>query len=139
LRGAEEVVSRTFVGANRRGGVGAQNTTLHQVHISDAIGFGSKSARSIPRHDIVDPIIQVLVNDTVQRGLDSIVVRNPVIEIAGINMPGERDLLGVIETADALGFGLGLLRAGKIIDARMAIIAMTTRSSIRVNPREGEG
>lgn len=55
--------------------------------------------------------------------------------IVGKCVKGATDLLDVADALDAVGAGLvALARAGRSILARMPMMAMTTSSSMRVNP-----
>jgi len=54
--------------------------------------------------------------------------------VARIQVHGDADLFGIAQTSDGQSFVLALARAGSKRPARMAIMAMTTSSSMSVNP-----
>jgi len=62
--------------------------------------------------------------------------RDDVTEIILIQLRGKPNLSEITETTCRLGTLLGMDKAGNSIAAKMAMIAMTTSSSMSVNARQ---
>ena len=65
----------------------------------------------------------------------TVIIYKLVVVIAGILNPTQHQLPGIAHALDGLGPDLCRVNAGNNIAARMAMMAITTRSSISVKPR----
>ena len=108
---AEVVVRGTFVGTDRAAGVPPQ----HTVEDPGVIGVADiRCPRTCaPRHDVVHPVVKDLSVDGFDGFVDAVVVGDAITAVGCIEKPGQSDLLGVVQTADALGLGLGFAECGQ--------------------------
>jgi hypothetical protein len=103
---AEIFVGGTFVGADRAAEIFSQHAVLHPGVIGVAdVRSGQGGA---PGHDVVDPVVENIPRDGSDGFVHAVIVGHAVIGVARIEMPRQRDLLGVVQTADALRLGLRL-------------------------------
>ena len=64
-----------------------------------------------------------------------VVRHHQIIVVQGVGMPADLKLLQVVKAGDGPGLALARASAGSSIAARIPMMAITTSSSIRVNPR----
>jgi len=60
------------------------------------------------------------------------IFRQPIIGVQSVTLPSEAELAQIVQTTNALRLLLRLAQRRQELPARMAMIAMMTRSSIRV-------
>ena len=77
---------------------------------------------------------RALVNRLLRKNvINEIIGRQHIAVVQGIKMPANRQLLEVVQAGDALRLGLRARERGQQQAARMAMMAMTTSSSMNVN------
>ena len=98
-------VRGTFVNTQRRRRVFREHAILHPFNVGNALSIYAARA---PGHYVVDPVIELLAGNGHFGVGNGKVIRAGVVEVTGIQMPGQHQLFVIAQTRYTLGLGFGL-------------------------------